>query len=188
MQRTWLDSKVRSGSVLLVIPASERLPRCLPALPAGCGHDTRPWRLPLSSNIHWFDVDLPNVVAEKVELLQQAGGELHPPPLHCDFAPPSGSAGGTTDGPADDHAASSGEAGPSGAAAEAAVPLRVGRYTPVVSHLLKADFAATLERQGWDPTASTIWLACECLTGLPGGICWPGIDCGRLPATRHHAA
>jgi hypothetical protein len=150
----------------------------------GCGHGTRPWHLPLSSNVYWFDVDLPNVVAEKVKLLQQAGAQLHPPPVHCDFAPASGSAGGATEGPAQDCYASSGEAHPSsearpsGATAEEEVPLRVGRYTPVVSHLLKADFAATLERQGWDPAAPTIWLACECCTGLLAGICWPGIDCG----------
>jgi len=34
-------------------------------LTLGCGYGTLPWSLPLSSNIHWFDVDLPAVLQEK---------------------------------------------------------------------------------------------------------------------------
>ena len=56
-------------------------------------------------------------------LLEAAGAQLEPPPLH------NGPSGTTNS------FASSG-----GGNGTAAVPLRVGRYSPVVSHMLKADF------------------------------------------------
>lgn len=41
---------------------------------SGCGFGTLPWSLPLSSNVHWFDVDLPAVLQEKqVHLLPPPG-------------------------------------------------------------------------------------------------------------------
>lgn len=76
---------------------------------------------------------------EKQALLEAAGAELG--------APAGGGAGG----------------------GGAAIPLRVGSYTPVCSHMLKADFLETLAAQGvWDPHAPTIWLACERGGGGPG--------------------
>lgn len=34
----------------------------------------------------------------------------------------------------------------------------MGRYCPVVTHMLKGDWTATLEGAGWDPHGPTIWL------------------------------
>ena len=131
--------------------------------PAGCGFGTQPWKLALSSNVHWFDVDLAEVLEEKQALLVAAGAQLRPPPVRCDLAS-SGSqrehAGADADGDANGH-------GSRGGSSDGGIPLLVGRYSAVVADLLKGSFADTLEQQGWDPAAPTIWLACEHWAALP---------------------
>ena len=47
----------------------------------GAGMDTRPWRMKcLPADLHWFELDQPDVVAAKQALLKQAAAEV-PPPL-----------------------------------------------------------------------------------------------------------
>lgn len=119
----------------------------------GCGFGTRPWRLPLSSNVAWFDVDLPAVLEEKARLLTAAGAELHPPEAHCDLR---GRGAAQADG-------NGGEA-----PGVAAHPLRAGSYSLVVCHMLKGDLAEALKAQGWDPEQPTIWVAFALIYYLDG--------------------
>ena len=42
-----------------------------------CGLDSRPWRLPLPSDLHWIDVDLPGILGYKTAALKaETAGEL----------------------------------------------------------------------------------------------------------------
>ncbi len=123
--------------------------------PAGCGFGTRPWRLPFSSNVAWFDVDLPSVMEEKARRLAAVGAEMHPPEPHFDLRQQAGSGDG----------GGSSSNGGAAAAASTAHPLRVGSYTPVVCHMIKGDLAEALQAKGWDPAQPTIWVACECSEG-----------------------
>ncbi|KAL4444702.1 hypothetical protein ABPG77_002519 [Micractinium sp. CCAP 211/92] len=115
----------------------------------GCGFGTRPWRLPFSSNVAWFDVDLPSVMEEKARRLAAVGAEMHPPEPHFDLRQQAGSGDG----------GGSSSNGGAAAAASTAHPLRVGSYTPVVCHMIKGDLAEALQAKGWDPAQPTIWVA-----------------------------
>lgn len=137
----------------------------------GCGLGTRPWRLPLSHNVAWFDLDLPSVIEEKLSSLQEAGAQLHPPAVHADLriegtASAENGEAGRKAGPGAGAAAGAGNA--TGEGRQAAFPLLVGSYTPVVCHMLKGSIQEALTEHGWDPEKPTIWVAFALVYYLDG--------------------
>jgi methyltransferase (TIGR00027 family) len=58
-------------------------------LSVGCGLDTRPWRLDLSPDLHWIEVDFPDVLDYKYALLADERAHCHVERLSVDLNDPA---------------------------------------------------------------------------------------------------
>jgi methyltransferase (TIGR00027 family) len=57
-------------------------------LSVGCGLDTRPWRLDLPAELHWIEVDFPDVLDYKYGLLADEKSHCHVERLSVDLNEP----------------------------------------------------------------------------------------------------
>lgn len=96
----------------------------------GAGMDTRPWRLALPPDTHWFELDQADVLGAKVATMRAAGAQLE-------------------DAPTAHHA---GEAAPE-------FPLRAAKWTAVPVDLARPNWRDALSAAGHNAAAPTVWAA-----------------------------
>ncbi|PSC68451.1 general transcription factor IIH subunit 2 [Micractinium conductrix] len=163
----WFDDQVEAA---LGMPVSTQVPACLRAPEArpaadrptyiwtypagheprqlvmlGAGMDSRPWRMKLPADLHWYELDQQDVVTAKEGLLKQLGAEL--PPSEASDEPPTP---GTPVG--------------SGLTKHLSLdsvrfPLRCGSWTGVRCDLGEPSWAEALLAAGFDPSQPTVWVA-----------------------------
>lgn len=133
--------------------------QCLKINDAGCGLSTRPWALPGLSDVTWYDLDLPDVLAFKRDLLSSAGAQLEAFPAHVDLHnhPQNSTSNETTK----QNNASAGNNGSPDNLSRPAHPLLTATYVQIEADLVAQDsslWVSQLESGGWDPHAPTVWL------------------------------
>lgn len=139
----------------------------------GAGFDTRPWRLKLPSGVHWYEVDLPDVVAAKRRQLAQLGASFASACANGATPAPPAAAGGAAGAAVAEAATGAGAGaamggvagGAAGAAAGAGAtavethPLKAASWTALSANLGRPRWSEALRERGLDPAQPVVWVA-----------------------------
>ncbi|KAI3429344.1 hypothetical protein D9Q98_005439 [Chlorella vulgaris] len=117
----------------------------------GAGMDSRPWRMKLPADLHWFELDQADVVEAKQEVLKSLAAEV----------PVGGSAAGELEEPLPAMSPKYAESGLERAISLGSVrfPLRCASWTAVPCDLQDPSWADALLAAGFDPSKPTVWVA-----------------------------